>query len=200
MTFNRLKPLLQLKYFIKAFFYIFIVLFVCCNSLNANNLNSIANIKSFEAEFSQIVYKDNLQDDIKIKYSGKIYIDGSKVLWHYKKPFVKYLYIKKNKITTIEPLLEQAVITKLQKQFDMLQILQKAKQISANNNARVFATTLNNIEYKITTKNNIIYKIEYKDEVQNKVTIKFSKQKQNQTIKASIFVIKIPDSYDVLIR
>ncbi len=206
MTFNHLKPLMELKYikhlkyFIKAFFYIFIVLFVCFNSLNANNLNSLTNLKSFEAKFSQIVYKDNLQNDVKIKYSGKIYIDGSKVLWHYKKPFIKYLYIKKNKITTIEPLLEQAIITNLQKQFDMLKILQKAKQISTNNGVRVFTTILNNIKYKITTKNNLIYKIEYKNEVQNKVTIIFSKQKQNQKIKASIFVIKIPNSYDVLIR
>ena len=172
----------------------------CGANLNAKNTNSLKNLKTFEADFKQVVSKDDSNDNVKIKYLGKIYIDGSRVCWHYKKPFVKYLYIKKNKVTTIEPLLKQAIITKLDEQFDMLKILQKAKQISHTKSSQVFTTRLNGILYKITIKHNLIYKIEYNNELQNRVTITFSNQSQNKKIPSNIFTIKLPDDYDVLIR
>jgi outer membrane lipoprotein carrier protein len=179
--------------------YFLTLAFLLFFTFNISLLKALS-LKSFKANFSQTVLKDsdnlNSSTNAKITYSGKIYIQNKNIFWDYQKPFVKYIYIKKDKVTTIEPLLEQAIVTKLDEQFNMLKLLKQA----TFKNKNTLITTLNNIKYTITLKNNLISKITYINEIQNKVQIIFSKQKQNMQIKNNIFKIHIPDSYDVLIR
>ncbi|MGB5866674.1 MAG: LolA-like outer membrane lipoprotein chaperone [Arcobacteraceae bacterium] len=166
---------------------LFIIL--CTINLNANNFQ---NIKSFEAKFTQTIKNPS---GTKVFYNGTIHIkEPYLVLWQYKKPIEKLVYIKKYTITIIEPELEQAIVTKLDKEINILELLKNATLISEN----TYLSKFNNVEYTVTLKNDILNSISYKDELENSVNINFKDVRQNHKIDEEIFKFVIPYEYDLI--
>lgn len=172
-------------YFIKTILFLYLTTF----SLYANNFG---NIKTFEAEFTQTIQNPS---GTKVHYDGVLHIkEPNTIRWQYKKPIEKFVYIKKYTITIIEPELEQAIITKLDKEINILALLKTAKKISTN----IYLSKFNNVDYTIELTNNLLKRISYKDELENNVIIDFKKVQQNHLIEDKIFKFRIPYDYDVI--
>lgn len=66
-------------------------------------------IDSFESSFIQTITNDSNK---KIEYFGKLYFKKPiKILWRYEKPIKKDIFITENRVTIIEPELEQITIS-----------------------------------------------------------------------------------------
>ncbi len=167
----------------------FIFMFVVCSNLVAKEFDEI---KTFEANFTQIIVNNSNK---KIEYHGKIYIkDNSKIVWKYKSPIIKNVYIDKNFAIIDEPELEQAIFTSLNKEINIVKLLKDAKKIEEN----VYETSMYDTSYKITMQNRRIKSIKYKDEIENSIEIIFSNIKQNQKLDESIFKFQPPKGYDII--
>ncbi len=152
----------------------------------------LSDIKTYQANFIQTI--TNPQNKI-LKYKGNIYIKyPSSILWNYKEPIEKDIYIKQSIVTIIEPDLEQAIITNLEKNINIFDIFKNAKLISPNNYKALF----NDTDYYINVKNNQIKSISYKDKLDNHIKIVFSKILQNRSISNNIFEFIIPLEYDTI--
>jgi outer membrane lipoprotein carrier protein len=172
-------------------FYKLIFSLILCLSiqLSANVFNTI---KSFQASFEQTITNSSKTT---ITYKGEIFIkDNSKILWKYKKPIVKNVYILDNFAIIDEPELEQAIYTSLDKEINLFKILQEAKQVDENH----YQATLNDMQYTVKLINNQITAISYKDELENSVTINFTHVIQNLDIDAELFQFFPPTSYDII--
>jgi len=171
--------------FTKKFFLFFIITL----PLYANNFQ---NIKTLETDFIQTIQNPS---GTKVYYEGKLHIkEPSLIKWEYKEPVQKYVYIKKYTITIIEPELEQAIVTKIDNEINILALLKKAKKISQNS----YISWFNNIEFNISLHNNRLKSISYKDELENNVFIEFTQVKQNDIIEGEIFKFQIPYHYDLI--
>ncbi|MFA7083693.1 MAG: LolA-like outer membrane lipoprotein chaperone [Arcobacteraceae bacterium] len=154
--------------------------------------NVFANITSFQASFEQTI--TNASKSV-IKYQGELYIkDDSKILWQYKTPIIKNVYILDDVAIIDEPELEQAIYTKLDKEINLIKIIKEAEKNSDNS----YTATINNINYEIMLVNNQISNISYKDELENSVSIDFKNITQNHNIEAEIFKFIPPTSYDII--
>lgn len=150
------------------------------------------NIKTFEADFKQKIINNTGKE---IEYRGKIYIKHPSMLfWRYDNPIEKLVYIINRYVTIIEPELEQAVISKLQNEINILELLKKAKKINKN----TFEAELQNRKYTLVLKDNILKEIKYTDEIDNNIVLSFFNTKQNHNIENGIFKYNIPYEYDVI--
>jgi outer membrane lipoprotein carrier protein len=152
------------------------------------------NITSIESEFRQSIVNDKKS---KIVYKGKMYArsDQNVALWEYRSPINKKIYYQGDgKLVIIEPELEQAVLAKMDKVPNILQLLSQAKEIKPN----VLKTRFNGIVYYIYLEGNRVKRISYKDNMDNRVTIDFINQKLNKNIALSRFNAVIPQGYDIL--
>ena len=71
--------------------------------------NDIKNLDTFKASFTQKIVSTS--DNI-IEYKGDVFIKKSgKILWQYKTPVVKNVYINDSFAVVDEPELEQAIFT-----------------------------------------------------------------------------------------
>jgi len=166
-----------------------ILSFFFATLLFANNLQKI---NSFEATFKQSIINNSGK---KIVYTGKIYMKKPlQLVWKYNNPIEKFVYIKKNKVTIIEPDLEQAIISKLNKGFNIVALFENSKRISPSQ----YISTFNDIKYKLTIIDNKLQQITYKDNLDNSISIDFSHIKQNQPIINKIFKFQIPQEYDII--
>lgn len=166
-----------------------IVCFFFTTALIANNLKDI---NSFEASFKQSIINSSNK---KIVYTGKIYIKKPlQILWQYNEPTKKLVYILKDKVTIIEPELEQAIISELDKEFNILELLENATKISASQ----YLATFNNTQYQLTIMDNKLQQISYKDTIDNNIFISFSNISQNKSISNKIFTYQIPQEYDII--
>ncbi|MEA3290668.1 MAG: LolA-like outer membrane lipoprotein chaperone [Campylobacterota bacterium] len=149
-------------------------------------------IKTFKADFSQSIINVNNK---KIDYKGTIYVkQPGFILWRYIEPIQKDVFINYTSVTIIEPELEQVLVTRLQKQIDILKLLKDAKKVSNNK----YIANLYNNKYNLTVENGIFKSIEYQDEIENKITITFENIEQNKDIKNSTFRYTIPEDYDII--
>lgn len=174
------------------FYKIIIASTLFCISLFASN--DIKNLDSFKANFLQIITSSS--DDI-IEYKGEVFIKKSgKILWRYKTPVIKNVYINENFAIVDEPELEQAIFTQLESEIDIIKLLNNSKKIDENS----YVTNIDNTNYVIkTSKNdNKIDLINYEDKLENKVKIKFSDVVQNGEISDEIFKFLVPDNYDII--
>lgn len=168
---------------------IFSTMFFLSISASANVFQSI---KSFQASFKQTITNSSKTT---IEYKGYIYIkDDSKILWQYKTPIVKNVYILENVAIIDEPELEQAIYTTLDKEINLFKILEEAQQINSNE----YEATLNEINYTIILKDNSISSIQYKDELENQVLITFNEVIQNPVIDSELFKFLPPVYYDII--
>ena len=174
------------------FYKIIISLMLFCLSSFASN--DIKNLDSFKASFSQIITSDSKNV---IEYKGEVFIKKSgKILWKYKTPVVKNVYINESFAVVDEPELEQAIFTQLESEINIIKLLNSSKKIDNNS----YKTNIDDTDYMIKTSksDDKIEFINYKDKLENKVEIKFSNVVQNGEISDDIFKFTIPDSYDII--
>jgi len=81
----------------------------------------MAKVETYRANFVQTITNPNGKI---IKYSGVINIkQPAKMLWSYKKPIEKYVYMNNLKIIIDEPELEQAIYTTLTNEINLIDFL-----------------------------------------------------------------------------
>jgi len=149
-------------------------------------------IDTFQADFSQSIFN---QSGKEIKYTGKVFLKKPfKILWEYSEPIQKNVYLIDNNVTIIEPDLEQAIFSKIDKEINILKIIQSGKEIAPN----TYESILYNRPYQFLISNNQLSSIQYTDDVDNKIVINFSNISQNQPIKDAIYRFDIPSEYDII--
>jgi len=155
-------------------------------------LASPMNLTTFQADFIQTITDDKNKT---LTYEGKIIASYTKnALWQYTSPVEKSVYLNQNKVTIIEPELEQVIIRHIKSNFNFFNMIKNAKKITSNQ----YLTTFNNVKFTITTKNKKIKTIKYFDEFENKVKIIFKNQKQNIKINNNLFLPKYNLDFDVI--
>ena len=162
--------------------------------LSCFGANDIKNLDSFKANFSQII--TSTSDNI-IEYKGEVFIKKSgKILWKYKTPVEKNVYINDNFAVVDEPELEQAIFTELESEINIIKLLNTSKKIDNN----TYNTNIDDVDYLIKTSktDNKIEFINYKDKLENKVEIQFSNVVQNGEISDDIFKFTVPEHYDII--
>lgn len=168
----------------------FLIIVLCF--IATSYANNLKDINSFEASFKQSIINSSNKEII---YTGKIYIKKPlKILWQYNEPTEKFVYITSDQVTIVEPELEQVIISKLDKEFNILELLNNATKISSSQ----YLATFNNIQYNLTIIDNKLQQISYKDSIDNDIFITFSHVLQNQIIPDKIFAFQIPKEYDII--
>ena len=153
---------------------------------------NILDFKTISTSFKQIVKNKSGNEAI---YKGELKIKGNdKILWSYKTPIVKNVFINKNSVIIDEPELEQAITSSLSDELNMVKIINNSKKISQN----TYENTLDDTKYTIIIENNILKSVTYKDELDNKVTITFTNFQKDVSLSDTIFSFTIPKYYDVI--
>lgn len=143
--------------------------------------NILKEIKTFDANFEQKIINPSQKE---ILYKGHLLIkEPHYILWQYKEPVIKNVYIINSFAIIDEPELEQAIFSRLQNEIDILELIKTAKKIDENR----YLAKIYDVDYTLTTKDNKIEKIEYKDALENSVIIVFSNVIQNKEIDDEIF-------------
>jgi len=169
--------------------YLIIFLLIVHTSLLSNDFQKI---KTFEASFKQSITNPSGK---KVSYTGTLHIqEPNKIKWQYKNPIEKLVYIKKYTVTIIEPELEQAIITKIDKEINILNLLKNAIKTSDN----TYTSNFNNTEYILQLKDQKLTQISYKDEIDNDVVISFKNVLQNHKIDSKTFKFFIPYEFDII--
>lgn len=149
-------------------------------------------INSFHASFTQTITDEHNK---KIIYSGELWASKPQnALWMYKKPMQKSVYINGQRLTLIEPAIEQATLRTLNDEIDILEIIKKAKPLSATR----YSAAVNGQTYFIEFSNDTLSSISYTDGYENQVIIKFLTPTTNQPIEVSRFKAIIPQGFDVI--
>ena len=174
-------------------FYKLIIAFMlfCVSSIASND---IRDLDSFKASFFQVITSNSTN---KIEYTGEVFIKKSgKILWKYKTPVIKNVYINNDFAIVDEPELEQAIFTQLESEINIIKLLNSSKKVNENS----YITNIEDVDYLIKTSpsDNKINYIKYKDKLENDVEIKFSNVVQNGEISEQIFKFTIPEHYDVI--
>ena len=164
------------------------VIFLFCSVTFANELT---NFSTLNGNFTQNVTNSN---NSTIKYSGEVYIKGNNILWKYKQPIEKNVFIKDSFVIVDEPEIEQAIFTSVSSELNLINMLNKAKKVSNLN----YEVEFNNITYKIALKNDALNKIEYTDQMDNKIEILFESMKKDKGIEDKTFDFKPPEYYDII--
>ena len=156
--------------------------------------NDIRDLDTFKASFFQVITSNSTN---KIEYTGDVFIKKSgKILWKYKTPVVKNVYINNDFAIVDEPELEQAIFTQLESEINIIKLLNSSKKVNENS----YITNIEDVDYLIKTSpsDNKINYIKYKDKLENDVEIKFSNVVQNGEISEQIFKFTVPEHYDVI--
>lgn len=149
-------------------------------------------ITSFNAKFVQTITDDNGKT---IRYNGELWASKPQnALWVYQKPIQKSVYVNGQKITVIEPAIEQVTLRTLENEIDFLSIVQKAKKVDNEK----YTATVKGQTYTVTFKSDVLSSISYTDGFDNKVLIQFNAPVQNKPIDATRFKALIPADYDII--
>ncbi len=159
-----------------------------------NATTNIKNLESFRADFTQSI--KSINDKI-IEYKGEVFIKNTgKILWKYKTPIEKNVYILNDFAIVDEPELEQAIYTQLQSEINIIKLLNTSKKINEN----LYIANIDDTDYLIESSKdtNEIEIIKYKDKLDNSVEIKFENQVSNKEISDDIFKFTAPEHYDII--
>jgi outer membrane lipoprotein carrier protein len=154
----------------------------------------IRNLETFTANFTQNISSVSGKT---IKYKGEVFIKNTgKILWKYKDPVEKNVFIINNFVIIDEPELEQAIFTQLENEINIIKLLNTSTKVEEN----TYLTKIDNTDYLILTKKdkNLISSIKYKDKLDNKIEIIFTNAIQNENIDDTIFRFTAPDYYDII--
>ena len=172
--------------------YIVVVFLFISESYAGSSNNNIKNINTYEASFIQSIVNSSGKE---ILYKGKIYIQQpSQMLWKYNNPIEKFVHINNKDVTIIEPDLEQAIISRLEKEINIIKLLKDSIKIDET----TYKSSLYDKIYTIRIINNNLTQIKYVDDLDNKITIDFKDIKQNETIPHDIFKFQIPYDFDII--
>ena len=153
----------------------------------------ILDFKTLKTDFTQTLTNDKNNT---ITYQGSLFIKKPfKIVWDYKKPIKKTIYITNYQVIVFEPEIYQAIITKNSDEINPLEILKNAKKIDNT----LMISSFKNKKYKIFHNNKKILKITFTDIASNKVEIVFNNYQKNIDIDDSIFRF-IPSSDIDIIR
>jgi len=154
--------------------------------------SEISKLNSFSANFLQTITDETGKI---LPYKGSIKaVKPQFATWKYEFPVEKDVYINAEKIVIVEPELEQVIISKLDKEFNILELLNNSTKVSSSQ----YLATFNNTQYKLTIIDNKLQEISYKDSIDNDILISFSNIHQNKTISDKIFEFQIPKEFDII--
>ena len=149
-------------------------------------------VDSFKADFTQTVTDEKNKV---LTYNGNLIASKPQnAIWRYTTPINKDVYINKHSVIIIEPEIEQAIIRKIESNFNFFKMIQNAKKTQHN----TYITKFKNTDFTIVTKNKLIESISYIDEFENNVKILFKNQKQNEKIDENLFIPNIPLEFDII--
>ncbi len=161
-------------------------------SLTSYIFASFDNLTTFQANFIQTITDE--KNKILI-YSGSVLASKPQnVLWHYKEPVDKLVYINAYSVSIVEPEIEQVIIKNLDTNFDFFNMIKNAKKIALD----IYFVKFKNVEFYIKTKDNLLYSISYIDEFENAVKIIFSNQLYNQEISEKRYIPSFDLDFDVI--
>lgn len=154
--------------------------------------NPFENIKTFQGDFTQSIVNNSGK---MIRYYGKMYAKHpNQIFWKYNDPILKDVYLNRSEVVIVEPELEQVIITSIDKEINLLKLLQDATKIAPNH----YKSSINNMEYSIFLRDDHLSKIRYTDAVDNTITIFFENTKINQTLDKRLFTYTIPEEFDII--
>ncbi len=160
--------------------------------LFVTNMLQAVVIKPFQANFSQVV--TNTQGK-KLRYSGRIYTNQAKnILWKYKTPTVKNIYITTTRVIIEEPMLEQAIYTSIDGGLSINGILGSAKKLGNSK----YRSTLQGVVYTVKLQGDKIKNINYNDKFGNHVYIGFTSIQTNPTYQKGLFKFRAKSNYDII--
>lgn len=158
----------------------------------ASTTFSFENLETFKANFVQTIKSS---ENNNIEYKGDVYIKSSgNILWKYKTPIEKNVYVNNKYVIIDEPQLEQAIFTSLQDDINLIEILKKAKEISKNE----YLAVIDGVDYKVLVNDKSITNISYKDKLENSINISFLNVVNNSVLDNEIFRFSAPEYYDVI--
>lgn len=170
-----------------------IILFALFNlALYAQGLESLT---TFSADFTQTLQAQMGDKQEVITYKGQIKAKApANVLWIYKSPVPKEIYITNNEMIVYEPKLRQAIITQMQESLDLLTLLKKAKKL----NNTEYETQILDQKYQLKIQGKILKEINFVDSLDNKVRITFSNAKIDEYIDSKVFDFLPSSDIDVI--
>lgn len=154
---------------------------------------TILDFTTVTTDFTQTVTNEQGKT---IQYSGKLYLTKEgKTKWQYITPIEKSVFIRKNRVTIVEPEILQVTIIESGEELDIIKLYKESKK---KNNKRI--AVINKREVEINENNNFITEIKYKDEIDNQVTIKLTNVIKNKKFSKEVFTPKISTEYDYIYR
>ena len=156
---------------------------------------SFANVfdaKTFKAEFKQTITNNSQKEII---YKGNLFLkNNGNILWQYKEPLIKNVYITDGGIIIDEPELEQAIVSNIDESLNLITILKESKKIDE----LTYENTINDIKYTIKTYQDVLNSIFYTDNIGNKIKIVFSNSIVDENIPDKLFEFHAPENYDII--
>lgn len=160
-----------------------------------SNAQPLKDIKTFSADFTQILYSNDEGAQNKITYQGKIQaLAPSNLRWSYQTPIPKEIFIQEGVMIVYEPKLKQAIFTRLQENINLLYLLKNAKKITENH----YEAIISEQKYDLLLENGIPAKISFSDSLGNQVEICFKNAKINSTIDSALFEFKPTSEIDII--
>ncbi|WP_276952234.1 LolA-like outer membrane lipoprotein chaperone [Helicobacter rodentium] len=168
-----------------------VILFLSCFGY----AQSLKDIKSFSADFTQTLYSFEENAQNQIVYKGKIQaLAPASVRWSYVVPIPKEIFIEEGTMILYEPKLEQAIFTRLQENLDLLTLLKNAKKITENH----YQANILEQKYDLLLENGIPKQISFQDTLGNKIEIVFENAKVNVAIDPKIFDFNPTSEIDII--
>jgi outer membrane lipoprotein carrier protein len=147
-------------------------------------------LKTINGNFTQTLTSPD--EDI-ITYEGSIFLNlNGKALWRYSSPTPKEVYVNGKSVVVVEPLLEQAIVAKIDSTFDINSLLKE--QIENGKKVVVY----DGISYEVTFNDFKPKTISYVDQMENRVKILFENVELNGDFDASVFTPNIPKEFDII--
>lgn len=172
---------------IKKIFFIAIALGVVLSAKDSITLPT-----SFKANFKQTITSDSKKQ---IKYSGKLaFSKPNHFKWSYTSPTQKEVCTDGTELLVVDHDLEQVSAYFIDNNFDLIEILKKAKRYDKQR----FVAKHKDTNYTMgVNKKGQLYSVVYKDDLDNSVVIVFSKIRySNKKIKSSSLKCNYPANYD----
>lgn len=159
------------------------------------NAESLKTLKSFSADFTQMLYSSEKEHQKPIVYKGKIEaLAPSSAYWNYLSPIPKEIFIQDNTMILYEPKLKQAIITRLQENMNLLSLLKNATKINQNH----YESVVLEQKYDLFLENGIPKRIVFYDTLDNRVEILFQNAVINGTINPNRFDFKPSAEIDII--
>ena len=166
---------------------LFLFLFVA--SLFAQKFD---NVDTFESDFIQTVKN---QSGKEIEYRGKVFVKKpNKIKWQYKEPIEKNVFINGDFAIIDEPELEQAIYTSLEKEINLIKLIENSRQVSGDR----YKTVLYENDYFLIFEGDVLTKITFTDELENDIEIAFGENALNKELPDHLFSFRVPSHYDII--